>query len=117
PPPCPSPFNLAAYVLGRAGELKDKTALVVMNPASADSWSYGRLEAAVRGTARGLLNEDLRAGDRVLMRLGNRVEFPICYLAALAADLIPVPTSSLLTAPEVSALTDEMAPRLIVTED
>jgi acyl-coenzyme A synthetase/AMP-(fatty) acid ligase len=117
PPPCPSPFNLAAYVLGRAGELKDKTALVVMNQASAESWSYGRLEAAVRGTAQGLLNEGLRTGDRVLMRLGNRVEFPICYLAALVADLIPVPTSSLLTAPEVNALTDEIAPRLIVAED
>jgi len=117
PPPCPAPFNLAAYVLGRAEELGDKIALVVVSPDGAEQWRYARLEVAVRGTARGFLDQGLRLGDRVLMRLGNTVEFPICYLAALAADLIPVPTSSQLTAPEVSGIAEDIAPRLIVAQD
>jgi non-ribosomal peptide synthetase component E (peptide arylation enzyme) len=72
PPPCPAPFNLAAYVLGRAEELGDKIALVVVSPDGAEEWSYKRLEAAVLGTARGFVSEGLQPGDRVLMRLGKR---------------------------------------------
>jgi len=116
PPPCPAPFNLAAYVLCRTKALPDKPALVVISPDGAEAWSYGRLEAAVLGAAGGLLAEGLQAGDRLLMRLGNSVDFPICYLAALAADIIPVPTSSLLTAPEVTQIAQDVGPRLIVAE-
>jgi acyl-coenzyme A synthetase/AMP-(fatty) acid ligase len=117
PPPCPAPFNLAAYVLGHASTLSGKISLSVIAPDSAEPWSYGRLEAAVLGTARGLLDAGLQPGDRLLMRLGNSVEFPICYLAALAVDIVPVPTSSLLTAPEVAQIAQDIAPRLIVAED
>ena len=116
-PPCPAPFNLAAYVLSRARELGGKTALAVIAPDGAEAWSYARLEASVLGAATGLLAEGLRPGDRLLMRLGNSVEFPICYLAALAADIIPVPTSSLLTGPEVTRIAEDISPRLIVAEE
>ena len=116
PPPCPAPFNLAAYVLARAGALPDKPALVVISQGGAEAWSYARLEAAVLGAASGFAAEGLRAGDRLLMRLGNSVDFPICYLAALAADVIPVPTSSLLTTPEVTQIAQDVEPRLIVAE-
>ena len=114
PPPCPAPFNLAAYVLDRGASLDDKIALAIVTPDAVESWSYARLIRAVRGTATGLLAQGLAPGDRVLMRLGNQVDFPITYLAALAADLIPVPTSSLLTAPEVSRIAADVAPALIV---
>jgi acyl-coenzyme A synthetase/AMP-(fatty) acid ligase len=117
PPPCPAPFNLAAYVLARAQALGDKSALIVISPGGVEHWSYGQLEAAVLGTARGFLSEGLKPGDRLLMRLGNSLEFPICYLAALAADIIPVPTSSLLTAPEVAPIARDVAPQLIVAEE
>ena len=117
PPPCPAPFNLAAYVLTHAGRLADKTALSVVAPDGADSWSYGALEAAVLGAATGLKQQGLGPGDRLLMRLGNSVEFPICYLAALAADLIPVPTSALLTEDEVARIVADVSPGLIVAGD
>ncbi len=116
PPPCPAPFNLAGYVLARAEALDAKTALSVVIPGATEDWSYARLAAAVRGVAAGLLRQGLTSGDRVLMRLGNQVEFPITYLAAITADLIPVPTSSLLTAPEVGAIAAEITPALIVAE-
>jgi len=114
PPACPTPFNLAAYVLSRASQLADKTALSVISQDDEEAWSYAALEAAVRGAATGLLEHGLGAGDRVLMRLGNSVEFPICYLAALAVDIIPVPASSLLTEDEVSQICTDIAPSLIV---
>ena len=116
PPPCPVPFNLAAYVLAHASALRAKTALSVISPEGADSWTYGALEAAVLGAATGLLEQGLIPGDRLLMRLGNSVEFPICYLAAIAAGIIPVPTSPLLTQTEVSRIAEEIEPELIVAE-
>ena len=82
PPPCPEPFNLAAYVLAHAGRLGDKTALSVIAPDGTESWSYGALESAVLGAATGLRHQGLAPGDRLLMRLGNSVEFPICYLGS-----------------------------------
>ena len=116
PPPCPAPFNLAAHVLAPAGRRPDKVALAVIGLSGAERWSYARLERAVRGTAAGLLAQGLVPGDRVLMRLGNTVEFPLAYLGAIAAGLVPVPTSSQLTAPEIADVIATTAPRLILRE-
>lgn len=102
--PCPAPFNMAAHVLAHADGLPDKIALAVVSPARADRWSYARLAAAVRGTGTGLLRAGFVPGDILLMRLGNTVEFPIAYLGAIAAGMVPVPTSSQLTAPEVAKM-------------
>lgn len=112
--PCPSPFNLAAHVLGRAETHPDKIALAVLGLGTAERWSYGRLLAAVRGTGTGLLRTGLKPGDRVLMRLGNTVEFPIAYLGAIAVGLVPIPTSSQLTAPEVAGIVKTTQPALIL---
>ena len=114
PPACPTPFNLAAHVLAPAAVSPDRIALHLLRPDGAERWSYGRLAAAVRGTGTGLLAMGLCPGDRVLMRLANSVEFPIVFLGAIAAGLVPVPTSAQLTAPEVAGLAAELAPALIV---
>ncbi len=117
PAPCPEPFNLTAHVLAQASAQPDKIALAVVGPTSADRWSYGRLERAVLGLAGGLRARGLSPGDRVLMRLGNAVEFPLLYLAAIAADLVPVPTSAQLTAPEITRLGALLSPALVVAGD
>ena len=114
PQPCPTPFNMAAHVLSRAGSLGDKTALMVLNKDGADRWSYAQLESAVRGTARGLLAQGLEPGAIVLMRLGNTVDFPIAYLGALAAGMVPVPTSSQLTETEVARIIAELSPAAVL---
>ena len=101
PAPCPTPFNMAAHVLARGALTPDKIALSVLG---GDNLTYGALRAAVLGTATGLLQAGAVVGDRVLMRLGNTVDFPLAYLGALAAGLVPVPTASALTAREVEWL-------------
>lgn len=116
-PACPAPFNLAAHVLRRAEELADKNALQIIRPTGAERWSYGRLRAAVLGAATGLLARGLTRGDVVMIRLGNTVEFPILFLGAIAAGLIPVPTSAVLTVREITRLAGIVKPRLIVAAD
>ncbi|MFN6976531.1 MAG: class I adenylate-forming enzyme family protein [Gemmobacter sp.] len=112
-PPCPAPFNLAAHALGAAGRLPDRIALVIAAPHAAERWSFGRLAAAVRGTGAAFRGLGLSPGDRVLIRLGNTVDFPIVFLGAIAAGLVPVPTSAQLTAPEVGRIAAEMRPAMI----
>ncbi len=111
---CPAPFNLAQYVLRHANRLPDKVALAVLGQSRAERWNYARLEAAVCGTATGLLEAGARSGDRILMRIGNTAEFPIAFLGAIAAGLVPVPTSAQLTAAEITPLAKKIAPKLIL---
>jgi acyl-coenzyme A synthetase/AMP-(fatty) acid ligase len=113
-PPCPVPFNMAAHVLRHADALPDKVALAVLGLSGAERWSFSRLKAAVLGTGTGLLQAGLYPGDRVLMRLGNTVDFPVAYLGALAVGLVPVPTSAQLTSREVAGIIETVTPRAIL---
>ena len=117
PAPPEAAFNLAAHVLARGAVHGAQTALEVVGPADTAPWPYAALIAAVRGTGTGLLQAGLRPGDRVLMRLGNTVEFPIAYLGAIAVGLVPVPSSAQLTSGEVQAIIDTVAPAAILRGD
>lgn len=116
-PPDLARFNLAEHVLSGGAASPDKLALAVVSPVGADRWSYARLTAAVLGAATGLRGRGLQRGDRVLLRIGNEPAFPVAYLAAIAAGLIPVPTSAMLTTPEITTIAAEIAPALIVAGD
>ncbi|NVO22955.1 class I adenylate-forming enzyme family protein [Donghicola mangrovi] len=111
---CPQSFNLAAYVLAGSGAPDDKIALAVLALSGAERWSYGKLRAAALGTGTGLLAAGLKPGDRVMLRLGNTVDFPLAFLGAIAAGLVPVPTSSQLTAPEAGKLAQIVQPAAIL---
>ncbi|MBP9182577.1 MAG: acyl--CoA ligase [Fuscovulum sp.] len=108
-------FNLAAHVLARGQETPDKIALAVLGLSAAERWSYARLAAAVRGCGR-WLTERTDPGDRVLIRLGNTPAFPVVYLGAIAAGLVPVATSPLLTAPEIARMAALVRPRLTLAD-
>jgi acyl-coenzyme A synthetase/AMP-(fatty) acid ligase len=116
PTPCPTPFNLAAHVLGRADHAPDKVALSVLRENDTLDWSFRDLKAAVLGTGTGLLRAGLKPGDIALMRLGNTVDFPIAYLGAIAVGIVPVPTSSQLTEPETARMIDELSPAVILRD-
>ena len=115
--PAPQPFNMAAHVLRHAADLAQKVALSIVAPDCSQDWTYAQIEAAVRGCATGLLNLGLKAGDRVILRLGNTADFPITYLACIAVDLIPVPLSAQLTAPEVAKISANIRPALTIQSD
>jgi acyl-coenzyme A synthetase/AMP-(fatty) acid ligase len=116
PVPCPSPFNMAAHVLQFAPGQPNKTALSVLGSSTSENWSFSQLEQAVRGTGTGLLRAGLQPGDILLMRLGNTVEFPIAYLGAISAGLVPVPTSSQLTEPETARMIADLTPAAVLRD-
>ena len=113
-PPCPAPFNLAAHVLwANCADDKD-IAMAVLRAEEAEHWSYGRLRRSVLKTAGGLLKAGLKPGDRLLLQLGNTPSFPIVFLAAVAAEILPVPTAAGLTPQEFSRYRDMIRPAAIV---
>ncbi|MCA0272441.1 MAG: acyl--CoA ligase [Proteobacteria bacterium] len=114
PVPCPSPFNLAEHVLAAGCATPDRIALVFLRAGGAERWTYGRLADAVLAVAGGLLDRGLRPGDRLLLRLGNGVGFPLAFLGAIAAGIVPVPTPAGLTAPEVARVVALTRPAMIV---
>ncbi len=114
PPPCPAPFNLAAYVLRAAPERAEHPALVIPGPTDDTLWSYSAVEAAVRGIATGLLRAGFTPGDMLLMRLGNTIDFPLAFLGAIAAGLVPIPTSAQLTQHEVERIITELSPAAVI---
>ena len=106
-PRCPAPFNMADHVLRAGAACPDQLALQILHGDQTEDWTYAALIAAVRGTATGLL-QHAQAGQMVLMRLGNTVDFPIAYLGAIWAGLVPIPTSAALTDAEVAAILNEL---------
>ncbi|MGJ8617430.1 MAG: class I adenylate-forming enzyme family protein [Sulfitobacter sp.] len=114
--PSPNPFNLAAHVLALADDLHDKVALSMVSPDGQFDWTYGDVQRAVRGIATGLVQAGFAPGDVLLMRLGNTVDFPLCYLGALTAGMVPVPTSAALTEAEVTKIITDIAPRAILRD-
>ncbi|TWI38275.1 class I adenylate-forming enzyme family protein [Paracoccus sulfuroxidans] len=109
-------MNLAEHVLTAGLGTPDKLAMSIVGLSRADRWSYARLRQSVLGTATGLLEAGLRPGDRLLMRLGNTPAFPVTYLAAIAAGIVPVPTSAMLTAREITSLARVVRPAAIVAD-
>lgn len=113
PPPCPVPYNLALDVLS-AGEDAD-TALIVADPGGAsEHWRYADLRGAVFRTAGGMVARGIAPGDHLLLRIGNDPAFAVCFLAAIVMGAVPVPTSPMLTPPELARIVAELEPRAAI---
>ena len=111
-PPAPDHFNMAAYVLAHADQKGDKVALRILEAAGgSDSFDYRSLKTAVLGTATGLLSL-VKPGERVILQLGNTPEFPIAFLGAIAAGIVPVSLSSALSEREYRDVVNTIQPAL-----
>lgn len=118
----PRQFNLARYCLAESTvKTPDKTALIVVTDASrpldeAEHWTYRQLDHAVRATAAGLLAHGLKPGDRLMIRMRNTSAYAVVFFAAMAAGLVPLPSSSQLTPNEAAFLEKDAGVSLIVDE-
>lgn len=66
------------------------------------SFTFGELAHATNRMADALTRKGWRRGVRLLIQLPNSPEFPILFLGAMKAGIIPIPVSALLTAHEVA---------------
>ena len=63
-----------------------------------------------------LRNLKVKVGDRVLIRLPNSLDYPIAFLGAMKMGAIAVPTSTLLTAEEVTYLAKDSGAIVLVAD-
>lgn len=112
-------FNLAARLLAAAPRHPDRPALVRAAPpgsAGGEPWSYGDVAAAVAAVGGGLRELGLAPGDRVLLRIGNTPLFPMVFFGAIQAGLVPVPTSTQLTAAEADWILRDSGAAVILSD-
>lgn len=100
----PARFNAAAACtdahLGSAAETRP--AIVCEDHlAGVRQLTFGALANRTSQLAQLLRDLGIAAGERVLVRLPNCLEYPVVFLGAMKRGAIPVPTSILLTADEV----------------
>ena len=119
-PPPPDRFNIARYCLGKnAIERRDKAALILVgDDGPAQRLCYGELDLAVRRLAGGLLGLGLSPGARLMIRMDNDLPYILTFFAALAAGLVPLPSSAALTGEEAEfLLNDSGATALALSDD
>ena len=89
-----SPFNFAQHLIERNTARPDKIAFIDDQGAL----SYGALATQQRQLAAALLALGLRREERVLLLMHDCCDWPVSFLGALYAGIVPVAVNTLLTA-------------------
>jgi benzoate-CoA ligase len=90
----PPQFNLAQHLIARNASRADRIAYID----DRTRLSYGELERSLRRFASALQQQGLRREERVLLLAHDCVEWPVAFLGALYAGIVPVAVNTLLTA-------------------
>ena len=88
------PFNFAHHVLQLNGQRAAKAAFVD----DFGALTYGALDERVRRIAAGLRGLGIRREERVLLLMHDGNDWPVGFLGAMYAGLVPVAVNTLLTA-------------------
>lgn len=97
---------------------QERVAMVVEDDArGTSSITYRELAERTSRFAELLRSMGVAAGDRVLIRLPNSIDYPTAFFGTLKRGAIAVPTSTLLTVEEVSyLLEDSQAVAMVIDE-
>ena len=111
----PMPRNdISAFVAEAAADVPDRQALV---ESGGRSLTWSALEDEVGRIATGLGARGIRAGQRVMIVVGNRIEFVTTYLGVLRAQVVAVPVNPRSTAGEVARMIVDSGTRLLVADE
>jgi len=98
--------NLAA---GRAGKLAFRD--------DRESLTYGELAEQVDRCANALRSLGLEPEQRVMLLLLDTIDFPVAFLGAIKAGLVPVPVNTLLTPADYDFMLRDSRARALVVSD
>ncbi|MEO5697204.1 MAG: benzoate-CoA ligase family protein [Burkholderiaceae bacterium] len=110
PPPPPERFNAAAHLLASNASRPQTIAYVD----DTQHLSYGALAERVQRCAAGLLALGLRREERVLIVMHDGVDFPVAFLGALYAGIVPVPVNTLLTGDDYAYMLQHSGARALL---
>ena len=92
--PPPEQFNFAQFLLERNAAHPERPAFIDDH----GTLTYGTLTQRVRSMAAGLRSLGLRREERVLLLMQDCNDWPVSFLGAMYAGLVPVAVNTLLTA-------------------
>lgn len=91
---CPVEMNYAGHLIQSNAHLADKTAYID----DRRTLSYGELANRIQQFAGLLRNLDIRREERILVLMHDTIDWPVAFLGALYAGVVPVAVNTLLTA-------------------
>ncbi|GGO78258.1 class I adenylate-forming enzyme family protein [Nocardioides deserti] len=109
----PAASDLADLVAVAAAENPGKLAVVEAGGRSA---TWAQLDDEVGRVATGLGAAGIVAGNRVLLVVGNRLEFVTTYLAVLRAQAVAVPLNPSSTPAELARVLTDCGARMVVAD-
>ena len=92
--PPPEFFNFAAHLISLDRSRSEKRAFID----DGGTLSYGALESRVRHLASGLRDLGVKREERVLLAMQDVNDWPVAFLGAIYAGVVPVAVNTLLTA-------------------
>ncbi len=105
--------DMAALVGTAAAEAGDRLAVV---EAGGRGMTWAELDVEVSRVASGLGAAGIVAGHRVLLALGNRLEFVTAYLGALRAQAVAVPVNPASTRSELARMLADSGARMAIAD-
>jgi acyl-coenzyme A synthetase/AMP-(fatty) acid ligase len=115
----PEHFNIGVACADRhlGTERENNIAMIVEDDTLGTATiTFAELARKTSQFAQALRGLGVQAGDRVLIRLPNSLDYPIAFLGAMKLGAISVPTSTLLTAEEVAYLAKDSGAVMLVTD-
>lgn len=105
-------FNFAQYIINCNTGHPNKIAYID----DAGKLSYGELAERIRRVAAGLQEIGVHREERVLLLMQDCNDWPVCFLGAMYAGIVPVAVNTLLTADDYShMLADSGAQTVLVS--
>jgi benzoate-CoA ligase len=112
-PPPPAQFNAAHYLLSQNERRASKAAFIDDQRVL----TYGELEDRVRRMASALLASGIRREERVLLLMHDCNDWPVSFLGALYAGVIPVAVNTLLTADDYAYMLENSRAQAVLVSD
>ena len=106
-----SPFNFAQHLIERNTARPDKIAFIDDQGAL----SYGALALQQRQLAAALLALGVRREERVLLLMHDCCDWPVSFLGALYAGIVPVAVNTLLTADDYAFMLQHSRAQAVIT--
>ncbi|MCX7307546.1 MAG: benzoate-CoA ligase family protein, partial [Afipia sp.] len=104
-------YNAVTYLLDRNVDEGRGSKVVFKDPAS--EITYGELQKQTRRLANVLKRLGVRREERVAMMMLDTVDFPIVFLGAIRAGIVPVPLNTLLTAEQYAYILSDCRARVL----
>jgi long-chain acyl-CoA synthetase len=94
----------------------DRPDMLAIVESGGRSVTWAQLEEEVARVATGLGAAGLVAGQRVLITMGNRIEFVVTYLGVLRAQVVAVPVNPRSTPGELARMIADSGSRVVVAD-